>query len=330
MNEELLNKYKVFLASRHRKKRTRTGYYHPVKKFSEWLNKPFKDITKDDLLRWMAYQNTQGFKHNGITIRVIAVNMFLAWIEKGHLKLPLPSWKPVNRHTIRLDDIKKLFTVATEPLHELVLRFITDLDARPESIINSKLSNIHGEKIYFDDTKTGDNYGFITRGFMDALDRYKQIRPVPHEGYEDYILLTTYGTRYETTYIIRKTVSELALRAEIPPIKPYDLRASVITEEFNNYINPKIIQRKARHKRPETTQKYNHISDEMVKEYVTFDLIFDKPSLYQKNNKKLDTKVYLDAPVLTQGLNKTLESEDTNRFSFSFSLFESMRQGVGS
>lgn len=329
--EKQLDKYMVYLTSKHRKKKTRTGYHHPIKQFLRQLDKKIDDISQEDITRWMAYQNTQGYKHNGITLRVIAVNKYLTWINKPELKIPLPRWQPVNRKTIRLPDIQQLLqTAKNNPKDLLILRFITDLDARPDSIINSKLSSLTEEKIYFNDTKTGDNYGFITPGFQDALTQYKdEIRPTPQCGHEDYILLTTNGQRYRSTYIIRQTIADIAMKAEIPPILPYDLRASVITEEFNHYINPKVIQRKARHKRPETTQKYNHVTDEMVRDYVHYDLIFDKPCLYQKNKEKLDTKLYLEPSVLTKGFNKTLENEDTNMVSFSINSFStSLMQGV--
>ena len=45
--------------------------------------------------------------------------------------------------------------------------------------------------------------------------------------------------------------------------------AAVITCDFNKHINPKIIQRKARHSKIETTLQYDHVSDDMVREYFT-------------------------------------------------------------
>jgi len=40
-----------------------------------------------------------------------------------------------------------------------------------------------------------------------------------------------------------------------------------LTCDFNKQVNPKIIQRKARHSKIETTLQYDHVSDDMVKEY---------------------------------------------------------------
>ena len=41
----------------------------------------------------------------------------------------------------------------------------------------------------------------------------------------------------------------------------------MIIYDFNKHVNPKIIQRKARHRKIETTLRYDHVSDDMVREY---------------------------------------------------------------
>jgi hypothetical protein len=50
-------------------------------------------------------------------------------------------------------------------------------------------------------------------------------------------------------------------------VYPYLVKPSAITDGFNQQMNPKILQRPARHKNIETTLRYDHSTDEMVKEY---------------------------------------------------------------
>ena len=50
-------------------------------------------------------------------------------------------------------------------------------------------------------------------------------------------------------------------------IKSKNIKPSSITLDFNKNVNPKIIQRKARHRKIETTLRYDHVSDDMVREY---------------------------------------------------------------
>lgn len=50
-------------------------------------------------------------------------------------------------------------------------------------------------------------------------------------------------------------------------VAPYIIKPSSITLDFNKQVNPKIIQRKARHHKIETTLRYDHVSDDTVREY---------------------------------------------------------------
>lgn len=323
-----LKEYWIFLAVKHRKKQTRITYYYPVKIFLEFLDKNPKDITKNDVDNWIIYQNDNGYKPNGIVTRIIAVDKYLKWLGKPELIIKKPPWAKTYRRTISFDDIQQMLKTARKmsSRHELILRFITDLDCRGNEICNAKWSNIVDDKFYFDDTKTGDNYGFLTPMMCEVLEVWKQDSPTPKKGFEDYILLGTKtnnkGKKYSPrAKIIYKLVQEIADKSNLgKKVKPYDLRASVITEEFNHYINPKTIQRKARHKNQLTTQRYNRIDDEMVREYVNYNLIFDKPSLCVNKSKNNLINLNLCDSSSPQDINN-MENEDNTRFSFSFSLF---------
>ena len=60
----------------------------------------------------------------------------------------------------------------------------------------------------------------------------------------------------------------MEVRAEIKrSVYPYLIKPSAITDGFNKKVNPKILQRQARHSRIETTFRYDHASNEMAKEY---------------------------------------------------------------
>ncbi|MGC9308789.1 MAG: hypothetical protein ACP5FL_08465 [Thermoplasmatota archaeon] len=48
-------------------------------------------------------------------------------------------------------------------------------------------------------------------------------------------------------------------------LNPVDIQKSFFP--FSNHVNPKIIQRKARHKRIESTLRYDHTTDAMVMEH---------------------------------------------------------------
>jgi site-specific recombinase XerD len=67
---------------------------------------------------------------------------------------------------------------------------------------------------------------------------------------------------------IKRLTKKIAKEAGIKKYcAPYIVKPSAITNDFNNHVNPKIIQRKARHRKIETTLRYDHVSDELVREY---------------------------------------------------------------
>ena len=70
---------------------------------------------------------------------------------------------------------------------------------------------------------------------------------------------------------------------------PYVIKPSVITNDFNKNINPRIIQRKARHKNIETTLQYDHTDDEMVKRHFT-----QQTTPFGSLNDEDKTRVMLD------------------------------------
>jgi len=327
-----LKEYWTFLAVKHRKLRTRQTYYYPIKNFLQDIGKKPCEITKADVDNWIIYQNDNGYKPNGIVTRIIALNKYLGWLGKTELAIKQPAWSKTYRRTITFDDIQKMLRTSRKmgAKYELIIRFITDLDCRGNEILSAKWSNIVGDKFYFDDTKTGDNYGFLTPKLCEVLEIWRHIRPKPKPGHDDYILLGTcknnIGEKYSVySKTIITTIQKIAEQSKIgKKVNPYDLRASVITEEFNHYINPKTIQRKARHRNQLTTQRYNRIDDEMVREYVNYNLIFDKPSLSGKKTSNGLINLNLYDRGSPQDINN-MENEDNTQFSFSFSLFNHTR-----
>ena len=89
-------------------------------------------------------------------------------------------------------------------------------------------------------------------------------------------------TKTEQAKLVGEEVAKRAKKAGITKnVSPYIIKPSSITLDFNNQVNPKIIQRKARHKKIETTLRYDHVSDEMVKKY--FEKMNAKPKYLDRN-----------------------------------------------
>ena len=74
-------------------------------------------------------------------------------------------------------------------------------------------------------------------------------------------------------------------------VAPYIIKPSSIALDFNKQVNPKIIQRKARHKKIETTLRYDHVSDEIDK-FVSFVSDLDSIAAQIKEGKEAKKRKY--------------------------------------
>ena len=255
------------------------------------------------------------------------MNLYLDFLELKHLRVSTPGWKPVHRDVITLDEIKKLREYVKEHypfMDYLIILFITELDCRPHEIIRAKWSWIKGNKIYFQDCKTGDTTGRLTPELKQALEHWKQIKPYTDNKH----IFCNIKGRYANQPIkkhgwhIRKLIQRTTKKVIGRAINPQDLRASVITEEYNHFVNPKIIQLKARHRSFKTTMRYNHVDEKMLDTYVTNGTIFSNDNRPISRLNNIDNGGYIKG--LPSSTSSTLidETEDNSTFSFSFSFFQ--------
>ena len=330
-----LQDYYDYLAVKFRKEYTRRYYYDTIRKLLCDRNKKIGSLTLKDIELWVAEQNRKHLSHNTVQNYIIRINLFLQWLKRDDWKLKRIGWKSCNRDILSLDEIVLIRETARRKGYEhyLVVLFITDLAGRPNEICKAKWSNIRGNKFFFDDAKTGDTYGFITGDFQTALLGYKNVRPVPKPEYSDYILVNRNGNKFNhkgehVRTIVRQVISDTGIGRKITP---YDLRASVGTQEFNLFVNPKVIQRKFRHRSLKTTMMYNHVDDAMAEDYANRGLIFNG------NNKSLfpvsDEKPKINNRLSVEESQDLIENDGNVSVSFSFVSFSDLffgQMGVAS
>jgi len=271
---DFLEKYRHHLDLNYRKKTTILNYYYYVRLFLRWINKPLKDITKDDMLNWNGYL-IHTFKKNGNARRVMSVNHFTKWLERSDLKLAVPGQEHSNKIVLSEQELNQYIETSKEnPLWHMISLFQIDGLLRPSEFSILKISNMDlgNQTFYLDDTKTGNNYIILSPRLVEAIKNYLPCRE-PLSEYEDYLVILpdgTYKGKAPQPFggFIKKQTKKIAQKAEIIKyVAPYIIKPSSITCDFNKQINPKIIQRKARHSKIETTLQYDHVSDDMVKEY---------------------------------------------------------------
>lgn len=273
-SRDILEKYRQYLDLNYRKKTTIMNYFYYVRLFLRWIHKPLNDITKDDMLNWRGYL-LHTFKKNGNARRVMSVNHFTKWLERAELKLPVPGQEHSNKIVLSEQELNEYIKASKEnPLWHMIALFQIDGLLRPSEFSILKISNmdLDNQTFYLDDTKTGNNYIILSPRLVEAIKNYITCRE-PLSEYADYLVVIPHGTYKGKAPqpfggFIKKQTKKIAQKAGITKyVAPYIIKPSSITCDFNKQVNPKIIQRKARHRKIEITLQYDHVSDEMVREY---------------------------------------------------------------
>jgi len=273
-NKDTLEKYQQYLDLNYRKKTTIQNYYYHVRKFLKWINKPINQVTKDDMLNWRGYL-LHTYMKNGNARRVVSANHFTKWLEREDLKIPVPAQEHSNKIVLSEQELNNyLETSKEDPFWHVIALFQIDGLLRPSEFSILKISNmdLDNQIFYLDNTKTGNNYIILSPRLTQAIKEYLPYRE-PKPEFEEYLIIIPNGT-YKGKVpkpfggFINKTTKQIAKKAGITKyVAPYIIKPSSITLDFNKQVNPKIIQRKARHRKIETTLRYDHVSDDMVREY---------------------------------------------------------------
>jgi len=271
---QILEKYHQYLDLNYRKKTTIQNYYYYVRKFLQWMNKPMGEITKDDMLKWRGYL-LHTYMKNGNARRVASANHFAKWLGREDLKIPVPTQEHSNKIVLSEQELNGYLETSKEnPFWHVIALFQIDGLLRPSEFSYIKINNLDhkNQTLYLDDTKTGNNYIILSPRLIQAIKEYLPHR-YPKPEYEEYLIIIPNGT-YKGKVpkpfggFINKTTKQIAQKAGITKyVAPYIIKPSSITLDFNKQVNPKIIQRKARHRKIETTLRYDHVSDDMVREY---------------------------------------------------------------
>lgn len=279
--DQALHAYQNYLSRNYRKKTTRKNYYKSVKKALHWLteNKHITDsdmVTREDLEDWRAYCN-EHYKQNGNVSRFNALNNFFVHFQgkKTH-RIPVPASIQTNKHVMNKDELTTYIQAADIPLEKMIVLLQIDGLLRPSEIARIKISNIDLEnhRLYLDDTKTGNNYIILSPRLTDSIKTYLVTRRQPRDSTDSDMLIIMKTGRYagyapkDAHSFVYLMTKRLAARAGFTRhIYPYLIKPSVITNDLNEHVNPKIVQRKARHRRIESTLRYDHTSDEMLVEH---------------------------------------------------------------
>lgn len=304
MDEEILKKYKKYLRREYHKRTTKGNYYRCATYFLQWVwenrHKRWDQLRSEDTQAYKAYcQET--FMTNGNVSRLNVVNNFVdKFLGKPELRVSIPGSVYVNKPVLSHGELERYRNAADTPLNKLIVTYQIDGMLRPGEFCNLRISlhDCDNQILYLDDTKTGNNSVILTPNMEQAFKGYLPYRVKPKRKEDsDTLIIIDVGKYYgfapspKSDFINNRTKC-IAARAGIKRrVYPYLIKPSAITDGFNQNVNPRILQRQARHKKIETTLRYDHTSDQMVKDYYNNTQV---PSDIEHLRYEEKAKVWLD------------------------------------
>lgn len=304
MDEEILEQYWQYLRQKYRKENTRYNCYKFAKYFLTWLreteHKTYEELTPEDMGKYRAFC-LENYKTNGNVGRLNAINIFVCeFLNRPELRISVPASEYVNKPVLTHEELERYKNAAETPLEKLIVTYQIDGLLRPGEFPKLRISlhDIRNQILYLDDTKTGNNSVILTPNMIRAFEEYLQYRIKPkRKEDEDKLIIVDSGRFYglalkNGSEFIRRYTRKIAVKAGITKrVYPYLIKPSAITDYFNQKVNPKIIQRQARHRKIETTLRYDHAADEMVKEF--YNQIQRHPNLDMLDNRE-KAKIWLN------------------------------------
>lgn len=336
MNTEVLENYRLYLCEVHLKENTIRNKYARARQFYSHTN---GIITKQTVQNWRLWANNR-FKKNTLNQYIESVNLFLKWLGYPEHKMKLVGIEDSNEYSLneRDYDLLREKSKANPEVH-LIFELLDSL-VRPGEIIDIKITNLHDDILYLDDTKTGNNHIIVNSLLREAWDNYLRNRPEPLYEYQDYLLIGNdpkfRGQKYHTTLPIRNRISDLGHNnGIIKRVKPYTIKRSSITLKMDGWSkyhvgDPKLVQMMARHRDIKTTMKYNRKTDNDIRRYNKS--LNDISPEIPKVNGVVNNIAYKYHSVNSQDLNKPFESEmsyGNSSFTFSFFFFSGSLNQLG-
>lgn len=237
-------------------------YSAAVKNFLEFANKDPKNVSSDDVNRWILYLSSQKGKITGIdgkrarsvTLReyVIAVRRFLRWIGVN-VNPVLPRARRKEIYALDEEEVKRILNVTKRLRDRLIIKMFLDTGVRSKELLNIRISDIDFEKriIRVRETKNGEErVVFFTRETENLLRKY--ITKKKKIDADDKLFDISYQALY-------KLIKRIGNKAGIKGLRPHILRHTFATTAIRKGVPLSAVQKILGHRDIKTTQIYTHL-----------------------------------------------------------------------
>ncbi len=268
------------LIDRHYSKNTIESYKRDLTKLDTFLHKDIKNITTNDLKKYLKYLDQQKESIKSIARNISCIKSFYKYLLIEKIVVDNPSelinlpkidkkLPPVlNEEEInQLLDIDLIDNYSYRNKAMLELMYATGL--RVSELINLKTYDIDLNNALLRTIGKGSKERIIPIGnyALNALKTYilEYRHTLLKKELNDYLFLNNHGkqmTRQGFFKIVKKIADEKGIKTDI---SPHTLRHSFATHLLKGGADLRSIQEMLGHSNITTTQIYTHISDESLK-----------------------------------------------------------------
>lgn len=241
------------------------NYISQVKCFLEYFNDKFTEpskINESSIKDWLLLANSI----NGRRHRLSALKLFYSLTIKQPMKfkyIEYPRQEKKLPIVLSQEEIQKMFSVCDNKKHKVILALLYSCGLRVSELINLKWEHIDRLRMIINVVQAK---GKKDRQVMLA----PQLIPLLEDYYREYKskVYVLNGWKNELQYSERsvgQVVKQLAQKAGIrKKVWTHLIRHCTMTHLLEQGTDISIIQKIAGHSSPKTTQKYTHISHNLI------------------------------------------------------------------
>ena len=247
--------------------KTQKNYLQPVVQFSRWLNRSPDTLTKDELHQYLLYLKLElRLAIRTLNIHIYALKCFCEFVlPEANFMAPYKRLKEPKHHPdiVSREEIRSVIEIEQNLKYKAIISTIYSSGIRLEECVNLDVSDIDSKRMVIH-----------VRHGKGAKDRITVLSPQTLRILREYWLkfkprTCLFEGNVRGKRIGRRTVEEIVAVAGFKTglrrrLKAHSLRHSFATHLLEDGVAIQVIQRLLGHARLDTTNRYTHVSSDML------------------------------------------------------------------
>jgi integrase/recombinase XerD len=250
--------------------RTIKMYLHYLNDFLSSTNKPIKEISREDIVSYIADKKAKGLSNTSVSLIHSALKFFFETILNNKImnEIKIPKKEKKLPTTLTQKEVKALIKAAKAGRDRTIIEFLYSTGVRVSECANMKLNHLDlNEGIARVKGGKGkkDRIIILSKKWIHNLKKYLKRKKVPSE-----FVFSKKNGKPITADAIERMVKKYAIKAGIKKkVTPHVLRHSFSTHLLESGENIRKIQELLGHSNLATTQIYTFVSTEELKKVKT-------------------------------------------------------------